>query len=528
MENNSITKTILLTLIVVFLLIFPDIIFSFIDQNFKLSHDIKVLALIIPLSLGLVTGRFKWLSYFCIIILCFSQIMQFSNLAYFGNFLSPYSVYLFSKEIQDTLEEAGNVFFNYWYILPMVILPFAGILYCINKNKKQSILGTLILLVTFCSYGYKYYNTDRPRFNPNGVRFTIDNSLKAFWGYLVIEYKNFPVKNYKSYEVINIKDDFEEPVNIVYIIGESSNYKHMSLFGYHRETTPELKKLSQQLNVYYTKGISGAISTVSSTKFITNSLREPDNPLQAADDTTNLFKLAKEKGFKTFYISNQTEHLLSSISCVNHIDIVQTKDSNPLRSMELMDNLIFETVQHQNFTNRNFIVLHQRCIHTPYTKAINKNFNFKYKFSGSSNPVIDEYDNAMLYNDYIISSLFNYFNKQKKGKFYIIWASDHNELLGENGLFGHGHGTLIPITADIPVIIQSNDKEFLDNFKKIYRPNQYEITKSIAKLLGYEIINRNEDGKTFYISGVDFNGKCGYIKYKKDSEKQEVTYFNAE
>lgn len=522
--KDSWYKAILFLIIVAFFLILPDIVFSFISKNFKLSHDIKVLALIIPLSLGLIVNRFKLLSYSCLIILCLVQIMQFSSLAYFGNFLSPYSVYLFSKEIQDTFQEAVNVFFNYWYILPMVILPFAGILYYIKKNKKQSVLGTLILLITFCSYGYKYYNTDLPRFNPNGVRFTIDNSLKAFWGYLVLEYKNFPVKNYKPYEVVNIKDNFEEPISIVYIIGESSNYRHMSLFGYIIETTPELKKLSQQPNVYFTKGISGAICTIASCKFMLNSLREANNPIQAADDTTNLFKLAKEKGFKTFYLSNQSEHLLSSISGISYIDVFKTKDSDIRKSGKIIDNLLFEIIKRQTFTNRNFIVLHQRCIHTPYTKAINKNFKFKYKFSGSLNPVIDEYDNAMFYNDYIISSLFNHFNKQKKGKFYIIWASDHNELLGENGLFGHGH--LIEKCANIPVIVQSNDKEFLDNFKKIYKPNHYEITKSIAKLLGYEIINPNEDGKTFYISGVDFNGKCGYIKYLKDSEKRKVIYLN--
>ena len=526
MVIKGINKTILLIFIISFLLILPDIIFSFINHNFKLSHDIKALALIIPLSFGLVINRFKLLSYFCIMILCLIQIMQFSHFAYFGNFLSPYSVYLFFREIQDTFQEAGNAFFNYWYIIPLVVVPFLGILYCVIKNREKSIIGTLVLLITFCSYGYKYYNTDRPRFNPNGVRFTIDNSLKAFWGYITIEYRNFPVKSYKSYEVINTNPEFKEPINIVYIVGESANYRHMSLFGYERDTTPQLKNLVKQPNIYYTKGISGAISTVASCKFMLNSLRESDNPIQAASDVTNLFKLAKENGFKTFYLSNQTEHLLGSISGIPYIDVLKTKDSDVKKSGEIIDDLLLEMIQSQTFAEHNFIVLHQRCIHAPYIKAISKNFKLKHKFTGSSNSIIDEYDNAMLYNDYIISALFNHFNKQKTGKFYIIWSSDHNDLLGEKGLFGHGHGVLDPITADIPVIVQTNDKDFLDNFKKIYRPNHYEITKYIARLLGYEIINSNEDGKTFYISGVDFNGKCGYIKYEKDSGKRKVTYFN--
>ena len=526
MKKKS-SSTLFMILIVSFFFILPDIIFSIVNKSFKLSHDIKILLLIIPLSSGLVVNRFKWLSILCLSILFFIQLFQFSSLAYFGNLLSPYTLYLFSNEIGDTFQEVGNMFFRYIYILPIVLLPFIGISYCLKQKSYKSIFGTLILLVSFCFFGYKYYDTDRPRFNPNGVRFTIDNSLKAFWGYITIKYKHFPIKNYKPYEVLKIKSDFEEPINIIYIIGESSNYRHMSLFGYERNTTPNLKELSKSSDFYFTTGISGSISTVASCKFIMNSLREADNAIQASKNTTNLFKLAKSNGFKTFYLSNQTEHLLSSISGVNYIDVIKTKDSNPVKSSELMDDYLIDLLSSQKFSNRNFIVLHQRCIHTPYANAFGKKFHNRNQFSGSQNQLIDEYDNAMIYNDQIISKIFNYFNKQKNGKFYIIWASDHNELMGENGLFGHGMGYLIPQTADVPVMIQSNDQTFMTKMKSIFKPNIYEITKNIANILGYEIKNPNEKDNTFYISGVDFNGKCGYIKYQKNSTNNNVNYFKA-
>jgi glucan phosphoethanolaminetransferase (alkaline phosphatase superfamily) len=332
------------------------------------------------------------------------------------------------------------------------------------------------------------------------------------------------VKAYIPYEVSNINESFKEPISIVYIIGESVNYTHMSLFGYDRDTTPLLKKLSNSQNVYYTTGISGGISTVASCKFMMNVLREADNAVQASKDTTNLFKLAKSKGFKTFYLSNQTEHLLSSISGVNYIDVVKTKDSNPIRSSELMDDYLIEMAASQKFTDRNFIVFHQRCIHTPYSKAFRKNFKSKVRFNESKNLMIDEYDNAMLYNDHVISDIFNYFNERLKGKFYIIWTSDHNELMGENNLFGHGHGYLLPQTANVPVIIQSNDVKFMNKVKSIFMPTHYEIAESIANILGYEIKNPNNEGNVFYISGVDFNGKCGYIEYKKDLLNKKIEY----
>jgi glucan phosphoethanolaminetransferase (alkaline phosphatase superfamily) len=42
---------------------------------------------------------------------------------------------------------------------------------------------------------------------------------------------------------------------------------------------------------------------------------------------------------------------------------------------------------------------------------------------------LDDYNNAMLYNDFLVSQIFDFFNKSKD-PFYIVWESDHNELLG--------------------------------------------------------------------------------------------------
>ena len=128
----------------------------------------------------------------------------------------------------------------------------------------------------------------------------------------------------------------------------------------------------------------------------------------------------------------------------------------------------------------------------------------------------------MLYNDSFLSRVFNRFNKQKQGKFYIVFASDHNELHGEYGV--HGHGILIPQVADIPVIVQSNDKKFMSNFKKIFKPTHYEIAMEIAKLLGFEIKNPNQKENVFYINGLDYDGRGGYIELTKDLEKKTVSY----
>ena len=40
------------------------------------------------------------------------------------------------------------------------------------------------------------------------------------------------------------------PTTLVLVIGESTNRQHMSLYGYHRQTTPRLDALSKELTVF--------------------------------------------------------------------------------------------------------------------------------------------------------------------------------------------------------------------------------------------------------------------------------------
>jgi glucan phosphoethanolaminetransferase (alkaline phosphatase superfamily) len=483
-------------------------------EVFKPAHDFKVLLLIIPLSIGLVTANSK-LSFLCVGALCIAQLMQFSHLAYFGSLISNHSIHMLIREWADVINESVSVFWRYAYVIPVVLIPFIGIAYIVNcsKNGIKSFVGNIVLIAAICATGVRTY-CHHTAISPNLLRFTIDSSLKAFWGCLM-GLRNLRV--YQPYEVVDVGAKFDEPVTIVYIIGESVNYSHMSLFGYDRDTTPNLKKLAADPTFYYTVGIAGGIVTIASSRSMMNIIREPDNLNARCSSMTNLFKFAKSRGFKTFYLSAQTEHLLASISGVNYIDVLKTKDSNILKAKLLNEDYIFDLLSQQKFSDRNFIVLHQWCLHAPYSY-----FPSSKQFKGKGDRV-DDYDNAMTYNERIITRLFDKFNKQQRGKFYIIWASDHNELLGEDGLYGHCH--LVPKAADIPILIQSNDSEFMKRMKDAFRPNHFEIATEIARLLGYEVRNPNEVKDVFYISGADdISDRIEFIRYRKDSENRLLEY----
>ena len=498
------------------LLVVPDFIFSLVNKSFRLPYSCNVLFVIIPLSAALVLNKYKLLSKLIIALILVLQFLQFSNIAYFGNQLSPYALILMQSEIKDVLLETKNSFLDYLYIVPVVLIPCLLMWLLLKKTTIKTKIGTFFLIVFFTVPGISLYKMSTPRYTPNEVDFTIVNSLKTFFGYIILNIKQGAIKKYDNYEIIDLKNDnSQDTINIVYIIGESANYNHMSLFGYNRKTTPMLENLSKESNFHYTKGISGAIATLASSKFMMNVIFEADNISQMLKDDTNLFKLAKSKGFKTFYLSAQSDTILGSIGAVKYIDEIETRDLDKKKFDKFKDDYLFEVLDSKHFDKKNFIVLHQRCIHAPYSKTFAENYKNREIFKGSDNKIIDDYDNAMIYNDYIISKMFEKFNKQKNGKYYIIWASDHNELLGERGIYGHGHGYLYPELGDIPFLFQSNDENFLNEVKKINKPTHYGIGKKIANILGYEIKNPNEEKDVYYISGIDPSAKCGFLKLKK-------------
>ena len=510
------------------LFILPDIIFHFIDTSFKVSRDVWSFGLICILSLCFALSPNKFVALLFITLLTVLQIIQFAHIACFATQLSPFSIYLLSKETLEVFEDACLMAASYWYILPIVIIPYFLIFYITDKWQvfKNRIVGSISVIMFFIATILVIFFTKVPQFEPNEARFTLFNSVNASLSSLVITLKKYKIKNYLPYQCTQV-NQINEPVTIVYIVGESCNSNHMSLFGYKVDTTPNLRKLAEDPSFYYTRGISGAIATLPSLKFMLNVIGEPDNMKAALSNCTNLFMLAKQAGFKTFFISAQRSNVLHSISGIVYIDHLVNYENYIFKFKKYRDEflltLLNQLKEDGEFGDKNFVVIQERCVHRPYENNIGSECSIvlddRFK---NDNEIIENYDKAMFYNDFVTAKLFNFFNKSKD-KFYIFFASDHGEMLGETGLWGHGAGRLTPEVAQIPIMLQTNDKEFLKKFKTVYPISHYTLAKIISRMLGFEVINPNEQPNIGYINGVDHCGGCGFIKFQTNN-KNEIEY----
>lgn len=520
----------ILLVFIMLLFVIPDIIFVACSEWNNIPSQFKSWLFIFGLSLCFVISDSKESDATWLIIFAVLQIIQFCHMKYFNEQISPQSFYLFFLEYRDVLTEAKFEVWRYIWIFPLVIIPFYLIYYINTKYEKKrcTIKYSFFLMPIFVLSIGLGNSRLLSWFNPNNLRFPLSNSIKAFCGYIVMMQNGIDTKKYLLYTVNDIRVP-SEPINIVYILGESVNYEYMSLFGYNMDTTPELVKTSKENdNFIYVKGIGGGVCTFSACKFLMNVICEPDNSVMTGGTQTNLFRLAKSHGFKTFYVASQSDHMLSALGGANYIDKIITYDTFPLKFNEKQDEFLIELLPELELSDKNFIVVHQWCMHSPYQQFVKKDDDFNDDFYKKLEEIKDshviDYLKAMRYNDSVVSRIFNLFNKQTDGHFYIIWTSDHNEGLGEHGFIGHGGAVLRPGIAQVPFVVQSNDSSFLSKVKDIYMPTHYEMTKIIANLLGFEVINPNEQEGVFYINGSDFNGTCGYIKFTKDKAKNIVKY----
>jgi len=156
--------------------------------------------------------------------------------------------------------------------------------------------------------------------------------------------------------------------------------------------------------------------------------------------------------------------------------------------------------------NRKFIVLHLMGSHSSYKKRYPSDFNI-YSGENKKEQTIAEYDNSMLYNDFVVDSLLNMitnYSQQLNVMINAIYISDHGEnIYDELDRVGHDYSNKLPkANVEVPFIIW-----FSQTFKHI-NPDKASMVKS----------NKNMPfvSDDLFHSIIDFNGiQSQYVEIER-------------
>lgn len=258
--------------------------------------------------------------------------------------------------------------------------------------------------------------------------------------------------------------------NVVFILGESTNRNHMHLYGYYLPNTPNLDDMAARGEISVFRDVVSPHSTTIAvlSKLFTFCNHESDKPWY---EYSNLIDIMNSAGYKTYWLSNQESsgiwgnvaQIYAAHSKVSHF--TRIRDSREDDGLE--DGALFPLVDEaiaQRAEDKNFYVVHLMGGHGLYYNRFPYIFtkftkdDIQLDVNEAQKTVIAQYDDALYYNDYIVSGIIDKFRCTGEDSI-VVYVPDHGEAVyDEGGFTGHIEENPSRHMIEIPVIIWASDK----------------------------------------------------------------------
>ncbi|HEZ3934005.1 TPA: lipooligosaccharide phosphoethanolamine transferase, partial [Neisseria meningitidis] len=276
--------------------------------------------------------------------------------------------------------------------------------------------------------------------------------------------------------------------NIVLIMGESESAAHLKLFGYGRETSPFLTRLSQAdfkpiVKQSYSAGFMTAVSLPS----FFNAIPHANGLEQISGGDTNMFRLAKEQGYETYFYSAQAENQMAILNLIGKkwIDhLIQPTQLGYGNGDNMPDEKLLPLFDKINLQQgKHFIVLHQRGSHAPYGALLQP----QDKVFGEAD-IVDKYDNTIHKTDQMIQTVFEQLQKQPDGNWLFAYTSDHGQYVRQDI---YNQGTVQPDSYLVPLVLYSPDKAVQQAANQAFAPCEIafhqQLSTFLIHTLGYDM-----------------------------------------
>lgn len=388
----------------------------------------------------------------------------------------------------------------------------AAIIKCTNINEAKEYLNTYVspmlvlgVCTVLCIFVSLYFLLRKLRPQIRGKLlpvFLVVLTVGAFVGTLFLGSKNWGnVSITKIYSLTKIESPpsllkyFTNPqlvvetdyVNdIVLIIGESLSKSHMSLYGYGSDTNPLLCNLyNDSLLLVFDNIITPELSTIAAFKNIMSTYKPEFEDKVNWFECTTLLEIMSLAGYRTAWMSNQSAYGIYDNVITKYAEIADTTlfVGNRLGGSfkNDLDELLLDIVSNEVNTrfNKNFHIIHLMGNHPAFNMRYPESFN---RFSEDDymmylehqRKTIAEYDNSVLYNDFVVYELMN---RYKDRSAVIIYMSDHSIDIyeGSDNYVGHAmknNARSVEVSREIPFMMYvtpqfvSNNAELFNRMKK--------------------------------------------------------------
>lgn len=237
-----------------------------------------------------------------------------------------------------------------------------------------------------------------------------------------------------------------KPLVLFIVVGETARASNFQLGGYQRATTPELA--GRRDIVYFSNATSCGTSTAVSVPCMFSNLGREQFKVDEAGGYTNLLDSLVDAGFVVEWRDNNAG---CKGVCARVRTIEYSSQSDPLLCEQSYchDEVMLQDLpEHlRSLTRDTVIVFHQIGSHGPaYAQRYPAAFE-RFMPSCRSNELqhcsaqelVNAYDNTIAYTDHVLSMQIDMLKAAAdRVDSMLIYASDHGESLGEQGIYLHG------------------------------------------------------------------------------------------
>jgi heptose-I-phosphate ethanolaminephosphotransferase len=258
----------------------------------------------------------------------------------------------------------------------------------------------------------------------------------------------------------------------VILLGESTTTCHMSLYGYFRPTTPLMDALRDELDVYtdvvapdtHTYGVMQKALTFANHK-------HPEYYKKKAS-IVELFNVA---GFETYWIANSA--FMSKWGASYGVIAQQAQHIYDVSVAHKPDEIVIpplKKIMTDGRTRNKVIFIHLMGNHHAYDARYPGSFarfdhrnkedladkgfrNYRMK------KTIDEYDNSILYGDYIYNTILEELKEANRSSWLLFFSDHGEEVFDTRAVSGHLMSNVYPCQCRIPFVLWRSEKYKAEN-----------------------------------------------------------------